>query len=168
MVYRKIVLQTCSKVLRKCVSIVQDREVAKDLSQDVMIKVFANLSKFKGKSDFSFWVKSITYNHCMDYLKQQKRLQFSEVKAEEFERISIDEIEQEHSILKEIKLSQLERFLEELKGNDRLILLMRYQEGMSVKQITDSLKISSSAVKMRLKRSRDRLAALIKNAADEE
>ena len=41
------------------------------------------------------------------------------------------------------------------------MLLMRYQEGLSIKEIAEVLEISESAVKMRLKRSRDRLAELL-------
>lgn len=155
------------KVYYKCLSITHDREISKDLAHDVMIKIFMNLSKFKGTSDFSFWVKSITYNYCMDYLKKKKRLSFDEFESADFEQVPIDEIELEHKILKEVQLTQLEALLEELKGNDRMILLMRYQDGMSVKQIAETLKVSVSAVKMRLKRSRDRLAELLKASQNE-
>jgi len=156
------------KVYYKCLSITHNKEVSKDLAHDVMIKVFMNLSKFKGTSDFSFWVKSITYNYCMDHLKKKKRLNFDEFESADFEQVPVDEIELEHKMLKEVQLEQLEALLEELKGNDRLILLMRYQDGMSVKQISETLSISLSAVKMRLKRSRDRLAELVKVSQNEE
>ncbi|MEM8528946.1 MAG: sigma-70 family RNA polymerase sigma factor [Bacteroidota bacterium] len=150
------------KVYYKCLSITHDQEISKDLAHDVMIKIFMNLSKFKGTSDFSFWVKSITYNYCMDYLKKKKRLNFDEFESADFEQVPVDEIELQHKMLKEVQLEQLEALLEELKGNDRMILLMRYQDGMSIKQIAGTLKVSVSAVKMRLKRSRDRLAELLK------
>lgn len=157
-----------SKVYYKCLSITKDANISKDLSHDIIIKIFMNLSKFKGTSDFSFWVKSITYNYCMDFLKKKKRLRFGELDASEFDNVAADEIELENKILKEVQLEQLEILFEELKGDDKMILLMRYQDGMSVKDIATTLKISQSAVKMRLKRSRDRLAELLKSANDEE
>jgi RNA polymerase sigma-70 factor (ECF subfamily) len=156
------------KVFYKCLSITKDRDVAKDLSHDIIIKIFMNLAKFKGTSDFSFWVKSITYNYCMDYLKKKKRLKFGQLDASDYDQVAADEIELENKVLKEIQLNQLELLLKELKGDDKMILLMRYQDSMSVRQIAQTLKISESAVKMRLRRSRDRLAELLKNAQDEE
>lgn len=151
------------KVFYKCFHIVKDRGTAQDLVHDIMIKIFMNLPKFKGSSDFSFWVKSITYNYCMDYLKQQKRLRFDDFEASAFEHLSTDEIELEHKVLKELQLEQLEMLFEELKADDKMVLLMRYQDGMSVKQIAATLNVGESAVKMRLKRSRSRLAELLKS-----
>ena len=70
--------------------------------------------------------------------------------------------------LQELQLDQLEILFRQLKGDDKIILLMRYQDSMSVKQIAATLGIGESAVKMRLKRSRDRLAELLKSSQYEE
>ena len=156
------------KVYYKCLSITKNNETSQDLAHDIMIKVFLNLSKYKGNSDFSFWVYSITYNHCMDYLKKKKRLRFDDFESNEYEQMSTDDIELENKILKEIQLEQLEVLFKELKGNDKIILLMRYQDSMPVKQIASILNVGESAVKMRLKRGRDRLAELLKEAQNEE
>lgn len=152
-----------TKVFHKCLSITKDRDISKDLSHDIIIKIFLNLVKFKGTADFSFWVYSITYNHCMDYLKKKKRLHFDDLASKSSTQISTDEIELEHKVLKELRLDQLELLFEELKADEKIILLMRYQDGMSVKEIATTLKVGESAIKMRLKRSRDRLAELIKD-----
>jgi len=45
-----------NKVYRKCILMVNDLVIAQDLSQDIMIKAFLNLSKFEGRSSFSTWV----------------------------------------------------------------------------------------------------------------
>lgn len=157
-----------SKVYYKCFSITKNTDVSKDLAHDIMVKVFTNLHKFKGTSDFSFWVKSITYNYCMDYLKKKKKMHFDELDANEYDDLATDDIELENKVLKEIQLDQLEVLFKELKGNDKMILLMRYQDGMSVKDIASTLNVGESAVKMRLKRSRDRLAELLKSVQDDE
>jgi len=157
-----------TKIFHKCLSITKDRDISQDLSHDIMIKVFINLSKFKGTSDFSFWVYSITYNYCMDYLKKKKRFRVTPYDAAAFKEVSMDEVELENKVLKDLQLDQLEKLFEELKDDDKMILLMRYQDAMSVKQIATTLRVGESAVKMRLKRSRDRLAELLKNDQDGE
>lgn len=151
-----------NKVFYKCVGMVKETATAQDLMHDIMVKILTNLHKFKGTADFSFWVRSISYNYCVDYLKKQKRIR-TEVVDEKYDDLTEDAIERNNRLLKEVRLTQLEQLLEELKPTDKAMLLMRYQEGLSVKNIAKALKIGESAVKMRLKRSRDRLADLVAN-----
>jgi RNA polymerase sigma-70 factor (ECF subfamily) len=150
-----------TKIFHKCLSLTKEREVAKDLSHDIIIKIFTSLAKFQGKSAFSLWVHSITYNHCMDYLRLQKRLQYTDYDERSFDYISEDTIELENKELEELQFSQLEHFLDILHPEERMILMMRYQDDMSVNEIAETLHLGLSAVKMRLKRGRDKLAKKI-------
>jgi RNA polymerase sigma factor (sigma-70 family) len=150
-----------AKIFHKCLSLIKDREASKDCTHDIMVKVFMNLAKFKGTSAFSLWVHSITYNYCMDYLSKQKRVSFSEAADYEYDNLADDEEALELKLLQDLKLTQLETVFEQLNADDKMLLMMRYQDGMSVKDIADTLNAGESAVKMRLKRSRDRLADLI-------
>ncbi|NJN34915.1 MAG: RNA polymerase sigma factor [Saprospiraceae bacterium] len=149
------------KIFHKCLSIIKDREAAKDCTHDITIKIFMNLANFKGRSAFSLWVHSITYNYCMDYLTKQKRMDYSDYSDYEYENVANDDEALESKLLQDLKLTQLEAVFEKLNPDEKIILMMRYQDGMSVKDIADTLSIGESAVKMRLKRSRDRLAELI-------
>lgn len=151
-----------NKVYHKCLSLIKDRESSKDCTHDIMVKVFMNLVNFKGKSSFSLWVHSITYNYCMDYLQKQKRMEFNDYNTGDYEQIADNEMELEHKILQDIQLTHLEVVFEDLNPEEKIILMMRYQDSMSVKEIADALEIGESAVKMRLKRSRDHLAELLK------
>lgn len=151
------------RVFHRCLSLCKDRSTAQDLMHDVMVKILINLSKFKGTSDFSFWVYSITYNYCMDYLRKKKRKITTEMPdTSVFDNVATDDIERENKILQELRLEQLERLFAELDAQEKAILLLRYQDGNSVKNIAKMLNIGESAVKMRLKRSRDRLAEMFK------
>lgn len=155
-------------VYKKCKSIIKNSETAKDLAHDILVKVFLKLNKFRGESSFYSWVYAITFNHCMTHIEKEKRLKIEDFETHSYE-IATDEIELEHKILKEVRLTQLETVFEYLPEAERLILIMRYQDGVAVKNIAKHLNIGESAVKMRLKRSRDHLAKLIKeNAADHE
>ncbi len=150
------------KVFFKCVSIVKDHETAKDLAHDVLVKVFVKLSDFKGTSPFYGWVLAIAYNHCISYIRSKKRQKIEDFDAHSYD-IAEDDIERENLELKELRLEKLETLLEELSENERAILLMRYQDDMSIREISEVLDLTESAIKMRLKRSRDRLAELFKS-----
>jgi RNA polymerase sigma factor (sigma-70 family) len=149
------------KIFHKCISLIKDREAAKDCTHDIMVKILMKLADFKGRSAFSLWIHSITYNYCMDYLSKQKRLDFSDYTEYEYEHVADDGEALEMKMLQDLKLTQLEAVLEQLKPDEKLILMMYYQDNMSVKDIADTLSIGESAAKMRLKRSREHLGELI-------
>jgi RNA polymerase sigma factor (sigma-70 family) len=150
-----------AKIYHKCLSLLKDKEAAKDCTHDIIVKIFMNLANFKGKSAFSLWVHSISYNYCIDYLTKQKRTGFSEFGNNDYENLADDEDSLQNKLLQDLKLTQLEAVFELLGADEKLILMMRYQDGMSVRDISETLDIGESAVKMRLKRGRDHLAELI-------
>ena len=97
----------------------------------------------------------------MDYLQKQKRLQYNDYEESEYEHMATDDIELENKIMRDLQLTQLETVFEQLNPEEKIVLMMRYQDGMSVKEVAEALNVGESAVKMRLKRSRDHLAVLI-------
>ncbi len=151
-----------TKIYRKCVGMTNDEHMAKDLTHDIFIKIITKLSSFKGKSKFSLWVHSITHNHCINHILKNKKVKIEDIESETFNNVTIDEIESEHEELVEIHVHQLKRLMKELSLLEREILILRYQEELSIKEISIALNLGESAVKMRLKRSRDKLAQLFK------
>lgn len=149
------------KIFHKCLSIIKNREAAKDCTHDIIVKIFMKLADFKAKSAFSLWVHSITYNFCMDYLSKQKRMDLGDFSDYEYENLAHDDTALENKLLQDLKLTQLEDVFEKLNPDEKIILMMYYQDNMSIRQIAESFSIGESAVKMRLKRSRDHLAELI-------
>lgn len=148
------------RVYHKCLAMVKEQALAQDATHDVFVKVFTNLQKFEGKSDFSFWVYAITYNHCISYLRKAKRVRFSTI-DEVNEPVDHAEEALSERLVKEMRISQLERLLHKLDHEEEILLIMKYQDGMSIKQIATILQIGESAVKMRLKRTRGRLGTLL-------
>ncbi len=151
------------RIYFKCFSIVKSKEIAKDLTHDIIIKIFFNLGKYSGTSEFYPWVAAITYNHCINWLNKEKKLKIEPIENHAYQ-IGQDDSGEAIAIkvLEELQLSQLERLFQQLKEAEKIVLLMRYQDGLSVKNIASILKISESAVKMRLKRGRDHLIRLVK------
>lgn len=148
------------KVYYKALGLTKDKNIAKDLTHDIMIKLFMNLSKFKGNSKFSLWVHSISYNHCIDYLRRRKKMRYMDFEADTMSEIKDDTSDLDFKIIKELKLERLEQLMEMLPIDDKMILMMYYMDELPVKRIADLLQIGESAVKMRLMRARKRLAKL--------
>lgn len=146
------------KVYRRCISFVKEASIAEDLTHDIFIKVYLNLGGFKQKSKFSTWLYSITYNFCVDYVrkKQKDNVVDMEDKEGEIAGRDIDTADD----LDHIALDRLTELLEQLKSEDKLILLMKYRDDMSIKDIQIAFDISESAVKMRIKRAKEKLKSL--------
>jgi len=140
------------RVYAKCISLLKDETKAKDAMQDIFIKIFMNISNFGERSKFSTWVYSITYNYCIDWIRKQKRNK--SIFSDEMEKApdQIDEVED--ATLLEMEVSRLKKVLEEIPPGDKAILLMKYQDGMSIKEIAEILSKTDSAVKMKIKRAK--------------
>ncbi|MEM9990182.1 MAG: RNA polymerase sigma factor [Bacteroidota bacterium] len=141
------------KIYSKCISLLKDEALAQDATQEIFTKIFVNLSKFAERSKFSTWVYSITYNYCIDFLRRRKK--YKDLFMEEPERtpdVVEDDIPDQE--LLEMGVHQLKRVLEEIPVDDKAILLMKYQDEMSIKEIAALLDKTESAVKMRIKRAK--------------
>ena len=145
-----------NKVYGKCLSMLNNEAMSKDALQDIFLKVLLNISKFNFKSKFTTWVYSITYNHCIDVIRKEGKLKFEK---EEFKSYTndIDENDTfaEEELLK-IKVHRLELVLDSIPVKDKAILLMKYQGGMSIKEMCEILNKSESAVKMGIKRAKEK------------
>lgn len=142
-----------NKVLGKCHSFVKDRNVAEELTEDIFSKVFEKLSSFKQLSSFSSWLYAITYNHCIEYLREKQKLHYPEWNRNNEIPEIIDEPEE---IIEIIEYDKVMQILELIHPEEKALLLMKYKDELTMKQIGVSLRISEDAAKMRLKRARAR------------
>ncbi|MBK9760252.1 MAG: RNA polymerase sigma factor [Flavobacteriales bacterium] len=145
------------KVFQKCIGMTRDRDLAKDLTHDIFVKVFLNLSKFDHRSKFGTWVYSITYNYCLDTIRKSKRLREEEIDERTEEGVPMDESSEAQ--LLGLRAERLDHVLKEIEATDRAILLMKYEDELSVVDMQDALGLGESAVKMRLLRARERAMA---------
>lgn len=144
------------KVYYRCLKIVKDAELAKDLAQDVILKAFANLAQFKGKS-FGMWLNAIAYNYCIDYIRKNKRLYFESYEENQFQNIEADNEGVLSKIRYEERLEQLDLMIEGLKPKDKLVIKLRYYNGLSIQEISNQTGFGVSATKMRIKRAKEKL-----------
>lgn len=150
-------------VYNKCLGFSKDEDEAKDLTQDVFLKLFVKLASFKGKSKFSTWLYAFTYNHCVNYVTRntQKKIQRESIDIEIAETVEDGEFELYN--FHDMKVEKLKKALELIAPEEKMILLLKYQDYLSIKEIEDVLSISESAVKMRLKRAKDKLINVYNN-----
>ncbi len=142
------------KVVDKVFSFLKNRKIAQEFSNDILTKVYEKLPGFRGTSSFSSWVYSITYNYCIDYLRLQKRLHYPDWNKTNVIPEIPDESEED---LSGATFENVMAILELVHPEEKALLLMKYQDQLSLKEIAQTLRVSEDAVKMRLKRARTRV-----------
>ena len=148
-------------VYNKCYGFAKNKEEAEDLTHDVFIRLFTKLKTFKGNSKFSTWLYSFTYNFCVNYVQRNAHKKKEKVTVVT-DVIKDDDVsvEIEDSELFALKSKKLAKALELMDAKDKMILLMKYQDDMSIKEIKEALDIGESAVKMRIKRAKQKVISI--------
>ncbi|MBL0023882.1 MAG: RNA polymerase sigma factor [Saprospiraceae bacterium] len=142
------------KVFAKCILMLRDHELAEDATQEIFVKILLSLSKFGGKARFSTWLYSITYNYCIDQIRKAKK----EITLPIYDNSKTDHIDDGmyDSEIKETNVFRLKEIMEKLNADDKSILMMKYQDDFSIKEICVILDKTESAVKMKILRAKEK------------
>jgi len=145
-------------VYNKCRGFSKSDDEAQDLTQDIFLKLFVKLSTFKGKSKFSTWLYAFTYNHCVNYVNRNtaKKIEKQSVDATYIEDSGY-RIDANDDDINQLKVEKLKEALELISPEEKMILMLKYQDLLSIKDLTGILNIGESAVKMRIKRAKEKL-----------
>ena len=148
-----------SMVYNKCYGFANGVDEAKDLTQDVFLRDFVKLGSFKGKSKFSTWLYAFTYNHCVNYVTRNtaKKIEKQSVSTENFDIENIGEDIDSTRDFANMRVEQLKKVMELVSPDEKMILLLKYQDNLTIKELSEALDLGESAVKMRLKRAKEKL-----------
>ncbi len=123
-------------------SFTNDRDWAKDLTQDTFIQVWQNLQKFRNESSIGTWIFRIASNICLRQIERSKKIVTSELPHQ------ISEIEDESA---EMQTAFLYKCISELPESDRLIISL-VLEDQSQNDIAVILGISEVNVRVKIHR----------------
>ena len=130
------------KVLKRCFFICANQEEARDLMQEIWIKVFLHLHDFKKQAAFSSWLYRLTTNHCLNYIKSKAHSEQSGTQQTSEELIHEDST----------STIDVHHLLQKLSLEDRTILAMKFMGEYTYEEIASICEISVSAAKMRVSR----------------
>jgi RNA polymerase sigma factor (sigma-70 family) len=159
--YKNLVLTLSLKML-------QNREEAEEVSQDAFIKVYRSLPKFKSESKFSTWLYKITYNTCLDRLRSKKRTT-QIVSVDDFGEKEVRSLINVLDTIEERERKQMiQNCLNLLPGEDSFLLTLYYFQENSLKEISKIMGINENNLKIKLYRSRIKLAGILKTQLEPE
>lgn len=137
-----------------------NHEDTQDLMQDTFIDAYASLSKFEGRSSFKTWIIKIMLNNCF---RKRQKFSFRNETANEMDERSISGFsdQMKTNTDKTIQNRELnaiiEKALERLPLDYRMVFSLRELNGMSIAETADILSISEANVKVRLNRAKSML-----------
>ncbi len=140
-----------------------------ELAHEVFIKAYKSLVNFESKSELRHWLSTIAVRSCYDYWKKNskvKELPFSDFGNESQESIDSIQVNSAEELFKtEMNktdaLDLLERSLNHLSAEDRMVLSLVHLEGYSVVESSELLGWTPAKVKVRAHRSRLKLRKIL-------
>ncbi|HAV76069.1 MAG TPA: hypothetical protein DCX53_01810, partial [Anaerolineae bacterium] len=132
--------------------------------QETFLRAYQNLHRFDRSRAFGTWILSIAAHYCIDLLRKKKFKMFSlDAENDDGMTMEIPDVSSPNPEYESVTREQRERLhllLKDLDETDRAAVIMRYWYDFSEKEIAQSLKLTVSAVKSRLHRSRRALAGM--------
>ncbi len=163
--YRKRILGTISRLIGR-------PEDVEDVGQEVFLRLYYSMEQLRTADMFEPWLYRLTVNAAYDYLRKQKRKKESRISDLSETQVTLaDAAAGGLATQEEQRKSGIREFVQRLLGSvseeDRLLLLMKEVEGLSVKDLEKVYGINENAVKVRLFRARQRvLKAFEKQGGD--
>ncbi|NLK21671.1 MAG: sigma-70 family RNA polymerase sigma factor [Epulopiscium sp.] len=168
--FEELVIEHETKIYNIAYRMFHNEEDAKDLSQEVFIKAFENIKKFKKESRFSTWLYRIATNSCIDELRRRKDKEtYSVDEGIETEGGSIKKEypdtkhnPEEMIINKEIA-HQIQLAMDQLSEEHKNAIILRDFQGFGYNEISGILQCSLGTVKSRISRGRMQLKEILVN-----
>ncbi|HAE62732.1 MAG TPA: RNA polymerase subunit sigma [Eubacteriaceae bacterium] len=157
-----IVKEYGNKVYNLIVKLISDKEDAKDLTQEVFIRIYNNIELFKGNSSFYTWIYSIAVNCSKDYWRKKKETYSLDAMKDVFYSNNKTEDIAEKNELRAIIISEIYK----LDADQKEAVILRDIMGFSYSEISEILSISQGTVKSRISRGRHKLRSCLQNLND--
>ncbi len=148
------VYQQNQNYVRRCLYWMVGPEILDDLVQETFVKVWKHKKSFRKSADLKTWIYRIAINTAIDYLRKKK-----------IETVPIASYQDQgsESDTKRLETSQMiDRAILKLPIKHRAVFNLFYKMELSVKEVSDTLKISEGTVKSRLHKARQIFIADLK------
>ncbi len=168
--FEQLVRAYDQNVLRMAFNLLHSKEDARDVYQEVFLRVYRNLPKFRFDCSFSTWLYRIVANLCLDQLRKRKvRKETSpaiETTAGEMDSLQFvpehrAEVDPQRRLLSAEVNARINDVLEELTPRERIVFEMRHFQGMRLRAIGDALGVSEEAAKNCLFRATQKMRAAL-------
>ncbi|MFJ7730318.1 sigma-70 family RNA polymerase sigma factor [Lysinibacillus sp. NPDC097231] len=162
-ILEKIMIEYGNELVRLAFSYVKDAEIAKDVVQNTFIKCYKNLDSFRFDAQIKTWLYRITINECKDYLKSWN---YKMVQVKSFINETAKSIlpSTEKTVIDKYNNEEIKDTIFSLPKVYREVVYLYYYDSLKTEEIAEVLNIPVNTVKTRLRRAKQRLESMIKEA----
>lgn len=147
--------------------VVRNREDAEELAQDVFMKVFKNLSSFKGECSFSTWIYRIAYNTAISETRKKKH-EFLAIEESVINNVSEQDVVEALGRTDDSdRIQMLDAALAQLPPDERAIILLFYMKEKTIDEVATITGLTSSNIKVKLHRIRKKLFVVLKGMEEQ-
>jgi len=165
--FRVLVERYMKKVYAVALDMTGNHHEAEDISQDVFLKAYGSLPRFRGRAGVSTWLYRMTVNACIDRSRKKAWKAMKPKGIELDENIQQDKqsrntlSQPEHEMERTLMQQYIRRALDGLTERERAIFVLRHYHALPLKEIADCLNVTEGTVKSTLFRAIKRLQGML-------
>ena len=161
--WEALVRQFQGRVYAVACNYMRNTEEARDVAQEIFVRIYERLDSFHGDQAFLPWVLRLSRNACIDALRRRKaRPRAADTPIDEMEGLASAAPTPEETTAAGSARDLLYRAMDRMSDTDREILMLREIQGLKVEEIATLLKVPIGTVKSRCNRARLDLAARVR------
>ena len=155
--FEKLVERYLKPLYNFIFQLVRDKETTNDITQDVFVKIWKNMSSYDSQKKFSTWIFAIAKNTAFDFLKKKKTIPFADFENESGENflefIEDESVPYSNELLQIIdEKKDVADFLGSLSPQMKIILLLHHSYGFSLAEISEIMGHSRNTIKSKYRR----------------
>lgn len=150
-------------VWRVCWHYTGQRETAEDCAQEAMLRIWRNLSSYRGECALESWVYRIAANCCMDWLRKKKRdrsVSIEPMTEQGFDPADASPGTEEQAVTRDER-QRLREAIAQLPEDQREALILTQLEKIPYEEAARSLGVSEGTIKSRVNRAKARLKEIL-------
>lgn len=155
--FNNLVIPLKAKLYKTGMVILKNDSDVCDAIQNTLFSAYRNLEKLENEHYFSTWITRIMINKCYDIIKMNKKVVYLNEQMEK-EDFYYDTYKEE---------SLVEKALNSIDQDLKMVSVLFYYDGFSVREIAEMCNIPEGTVKSRLARSREKLYLLLKEEGED-
>ncbi len=159
--FHKKILPLRDKLYRLAYSIVKDQAEAEDVLQDVLVKLWSRRDEWDAIENLEAYSFRALKNTALDRLAAKAIRKTDTITPESETFYFVEHRSPHHDLVQKQQREVIERCINELSENQRLVFQLREMEGMSYREIAEALTISEDLVKISLFRARKKMKDLL-------
>jgi RNA polymerase sigma factor (sigma-70 family) len=160
--FRKLYEFYAEKVYRTAYMMINDKELAQDIVQEVFMKIFTRIKDLKHNAAFNSWLYRITVNCCLSYMHENSKLKIllDDEDISNFPEESIHYIPEQNALEKEL-YDEVMTSIYELPKLQRVSIILYFYNEMTIKEVASIMECSEGTVKSRLFHGKKNLKELL-------